>query len=400
MSGHPNEQILNMYLDAELSTDERKHIDTHLASCDACRAEMQALQELFTALEELALAPEPAPDLTPGVLAYVHPCHKPVALWLVPALQGAIALALLAWGWTRLTDCWALARDFLPLDALRDTQAVLSAQVTVYWATLSGWMMAQLMALIARSGALWNGLREWALWVSTFGNLHLSLAQLAVLGVSLVVFFLAPMIGELLSGSAPPAEFFDPFGLFLMAALYGSGAILIRELRVRWGKGWWPVVLILGAAYGIVEEGLACKSFFDPGWPDLGQLGSYGRWLGVNWVWSLNLTIYYMVFSIVIPILLVELLFPTRRDERWVGRKGMVGFSLLLVADVLFCFAAFPYRPPLLHVLLTIAVVVALYWIARDCQRSTPRPAPRASLDRCGLHASALPLPWVSTFLC
>ncbi|MCP4538166.1 MAG: hypothetical protein GY832_13580 [Chloroflexi bacterium] len=192
----------------------------------------------------------------------------------------------------------------------------------------------------------------------------------------LVLFFLSPAIGELLSGSLPPSEFFSPFSLFLMAALYGSGAILIRELRVRWGKGWLPVVLILGAAYGIIEEGLACKSFFDPGWGDLGLLGSYGRWAGVNWVWSLNLTIYHMVFSIATPILLVELLFPTRRDERWVGRRGMIGFSLLLAADVLFCFVAFPYRPPLLHILLTVAVVVALYWVARRLPASKPTSRP------------------------
>jgi hypothetical protein len=190
----------------------------------------------------------------------------------------------------------------------------------------------------------------------------------------LVLFFLAPAIGELLSGSAPPAEFFVPLGLLVMAALYGSGAILIRELRVRWGKGWWPIVLILGAAYGIVEEGLACKSFFDPSWEDLGLLGSYGRWAGVNWVWSLDLTIYHMVFSIAIPILLVELLFPTRRDERWVGRRGMIGFSLLLAADVVFCFAAFPYRPPLWHILLTIVVVATLFLVARRLPASKPVP--------------------------
>lgn len=190
MSDHPNEQTLNMYLDDELSADEREHVDAHLAGCDACRAEMQALQGLFTALEELALASDPAPDLVPGVLAHIRPRHRPIVLWLVPVLQGVIALALLAWGWTRLADYWALAREFLPLDALRYTQAVLSAQVTVYWATLSGWVMSQWMALVAWPGTLWGSHREWAAWVSMFGSSHLSLAQLAVLGVSLGAFWL------------------------------------------------------------------------------------------------------------------------------------------------------------------------------------------------------------------
>ena len=198
----------------------------------------------------------------------------------------------------------------------------------------------------------------------------------------LVLFFLAPAIAELLSGSAPPAEFFHPLGLLVLPALYGSGAILVRELRVRWRKGW-PTVLALGAAYGIVEEGLMVKSFFDPHWEDLGLLGSYGRWGGVNWVWSLELTIYHAAFSIAIPILLTELLFPDRRDERWLGRRGMIGFSLLLLADVLFGFLALTsYRPPLVPYLLAVAATLGLFSVARWLPVKTggrrhPSPPPR-----------------------
>jgi hypothetical protein len=42
--------------------------------------------------------------------------------------------------------------------------------------------------------------------------------------------------------------------------------------------------------------------------------------MGVNWVWSLELTLYHAEISIAIPILLVELMLPERRDELWVGR--------------------------------------------------------------------------------
>jgi len=38
-------------------------------------------------------------------------------------------------------------------------------------------------------------------------------------------FLLSPAIGELLSGSAPPLEFFNPFGFAMLASLYGSGAV-------------------------------------------------------------------------------------------------------------------------------------------------------------------------------
>jgi hypothetical protein len=182
---------------------------------------------------------------------------------------------------------------------------------------------------------------------------------------ALVLFFLAPAIGELLSGSAPPVEFFNPIGLLILSALYGSGALLVRETALRWGKRW-PTIFTLGLAYGIIEEGIMVKSFFDPAWPDLGALGVYGRLAGVNWVWSLFLTIYHAVVSIAIPILLVELLYPERRDERWLRRRGTIGCSLLLFVDVLFGnLVLTTYRPPAIPFLACIAVVVGLIFFAK-----------------------------------
>ncbi len=180
----------------------------------------------------------------------------------------------------------------------------------------------------------------------------------------LILFFLAPAIGELLSGSSPPSEFFNPFVLLVLNALYGSGALLIREARVRWKKGW-PTVLALGAAYAIVEEGLMVKSFFDPHWVDLGLLGTYGRWGGVNWVWCAHLTIFHAVFSIATPILLLDLLFPSWREEQWLSRRGMIGFTLLLLADVALGFLGLTtYRPPWGPYLGAVLLVGALIWLA------------------------------------
>lgn len=182
---------------------------------------------------------------------------------------------------------------------------------------------------------------------------------------ALVLFFLSPMIAELLSGSSPPAEFFRPVALVLMAALYGSGAILCRELTVRWGKGW-PSLLTLGAAYGIVEEGLMVKSFFDPNWVDLGPLGVYGRWAGVNWVWAAELTVFHAVFSIAIPVLLVTLMVPAQASEPWVRPRTLVWLGLLLAVVVAIgYFWLTPYRPPSWLYFLSAIAVVALVLVAR-----------------------------------
>ncbi len=177
---------------------------------------------------------------------------------------------------------------------------------------------------------------------------------------ALVLFLLAPAIGELLSGSAPPAEFFQPPTFLLLAVLYGGGALLIREVVRARGKGW-PSLLALGAAYGIAEEGWMVKSFFDPNWVDLGILGEYGRWGGVNWVWSLHLTLYHAVFSIGIPILLTELAFPGRRHEPWLGTSVRRLLATLFALDILVGFLFLtPYRPPLMPYLLSIALGLGL----------------------------------------
>jgi hypothetical protein len=181
---------------------------------------------------------------------------------------------------------------------------------------------------------------------------------------ALALFFLAPAIGELLSGSAPPVEFFNPTSLLLLSSLYGSGALLVRELKVRWRKGY-VSLFILGAAYGVIEEGLMVKSFFDPGWMDLGILGVYGRWLEINWVWSEWLIIYHAIFSIVIPITLVELSYPNRRNERWLNNKKLAGTAVLLCVTIVFGNVFLTtYRPPILQYISSVVLVGALFLLA------------------------------------
>lgn len=192
---------------------------------------------------------------------------------------------------------------------------------------------------------------------------------------AIVLFFLAPMIGELLLGSAPPAEFFSLFGMTVLTVLYGGGAILARELTLRWGKGWLSL-LVLGAAYGIIEEGLMVKSFFDPNWRDIGILGSYGRWLGINWVWSLQLTLYHAVISIMIPIKLTELIFANRRDDSWVSKKSFIVLLVLFTAVIAFGFFFLTqYRPPPGQYWLTVMAVAGLILLARRLPRQpfTPK---------------------------
>src|SRR5437899_12571627 len=88
----------------------------------------------------------------------------------------------------------------------------------------------------------------------------------------LALILLSPVIAEMLSGSSPPLEWLNTVAGLLLIWLYGCGVLVMRETAVRWKTGW-PRVLLLGAAYGIIEERMAVKAFFDSGWVGVGTVG-------------------------------------------------------------------------------------------------------------------------------
>ena len=191
---------------------------------------------------------------------------------------------------------------------------------------------------------------------------------------ALALLFVAPIFGELFSGSAPLNEFINPFTFITLTLLYGCGAIIARELVVRWGKGWLSL-LLLGIAYGIYEEGPVVRSFFDPQWMDLGSLAVYGRVAGVNWVWAFHLTVFHAVVSIMSSVAFVEMLYPTRRADSWVKSKkwwwaNWIGLLSLLPIGKLLA----PYDAP--------DVWIALSWLLILVSVGLARLAPQIDLSR------------------
>jgi hypothetical protein len=194
----------------------------------------------------------------------------------------------------------------------------------------------------------------------------------------------APVVGELISGATPPAAFLKPFPLIAFPCLYGGGSIICRELTHRWGKGW-PTLLLLGAAYGVLEEGIVCASFFNAHWPGIGALGAYGRWLGVNWVWSMGIIVYHSAISIGVSVLIVSMLFPQRRADAWVGRRTFVAVCILYVvamALLTLAMAKFMHFPPQPVRSAGAFLAIALFGLAA---RHAPRQliGPDASGARC-----------------
>ncbi len=152
------------------------------------------------------------------------------------------------------------------------------------------------------------------------------------------ILLLSPGIPEYLSGSSPlnalvlnPGMFL--FQLLVNLGLYGPGILLIREAKVRWKVGWGPV-LLLGAAYGILEEGIALSTLFNPEAGPVGALGTYGHWIGVSWVWLAGILPVHMIYSISLPILLLGLALPETEGRPFLKGRKLPAVLTVLGADV------------------------------------------------------------------
>ena len=189
---------------------------------------------------------------------------------------------------------------------------------------------------------------------------------------------IAPLLGELVSGHQALLGFLNPLTFILLALPYGFGAVLCRELSVRWGRGRWNI-LPLAMAYGLFEEGVVVRSFFNPDWFELGALESFGYGGGIQWWYGLLLIHFHITVSIVSSVLLAELIYPGRRHERWLTDRWLVvcavGLLLWIPAGILMT-SYWPAWPLYVGVWLVIVLLVAaarfLKW---EWPASSPTPA-------------------------
>jgi hypothetical protein len=185
---------------------------------------------------------------------------------------------------------------------------------------------------------------------------------------AIALLLVAPAIPELLTGSTPitrlvldPPGFLVSFGLDI--GLYGTGALLIREFAIVYRKGW-ASILLLGAAYGIAEEGFAVHTFFQRTGSPVNTLGSFGHAFGVNWLWALGLTVFHATYSIALPILWVHLWFPAQKGNRWLGRGSLVAAAVVYAGEVVIFGILVPHGPSPAAFLFFLVVVAILVIVA------------------------------------
>jgi len=145
---------------------------------------------------------------------------------------------------------------------------------------------------------------------------------------AILLVVLAPIVAEFLLGDFSIREI--PIVLALLP-LYGGGALLIREIARRAGRGW-PAIVLLGLAYALLEEGFLTQSLFNPDYVGL-RLLDYGYLpaLGTSLNWCMHVLSIHVVWSVATPILIAEGFAGGRRTEPWLRIPGLVVTTLLFL---------------------------------------------------------------------
>ena len=175
---------------------------------------------------------------------------------------------------------------------------------------------------------------------------------------------------EVLSGSTRLSILFV---LIPEVMVWGGGALLCRELVRRWRAGA-TSLLLLGLALSVAEEFIIQQTSIAP-LPFPGANADFGRYAGVNWIYLLFMLGFESVWVVLIPVQVTELIFPDRRDQPWLRKRGLIATC---IAFLLGCRIAWygwtqqarprlhaaPYHPPAILILLGLAAIAALIGIA------------------------------------
>ena len=142
------------------------------------------------------------------------------------------------------------------------------------------------------------------------------------------LFFLAPIVAEYLLGDLT-IRMLAP--LVALGPLYGGGALLIREIARRTGRGW-PTIILLAIAYAVTEEAFLTQSLFNPDYVHQ-RLLDYGfiPMLGTSLNWTVFVLSIHVVWSVATPILIAEGLAGRLGRAPWLRTPGLVVTTALFL---------------------------------------------------------------------
>lgn len=141
----------------------------------------------------------------------------------------------------------------------------------------------------------------------------------------LTLFWLAPVVAEMFTGSTPPLAFIQPFNLIVQPAFYGCGALLAREIVRRRGWGW-ANLFVLGVAYSILEEAIGVQTWFNfTSISPTHTYHHYGEYFQTNWFWAMMVVIFLVGSSV--HIVLPPIHIPRAGPRLWTVRLGAFGLT-------------------------------------------------------------------------
>jgi hypothetical protein len=179
---------------------------------------------------------------------------------------------------------------------------------------------------------------------------------------ALILMLTAPLLTEVLPGAT---RFSSIFVFPIEMCVWGGGALLIRYAVRRWQLGWLQM-LLLAIALAFAEECLIQQTSLAPMVIRLKGI-TYARAFSINYVYFLWALIYEPVFVVFLPVYLVELIFPRRREGLWLSKAGLLLIiPLFLVGSFLAWFTwtqiARPkvFHLPVYHPSLAVTVFAAI----------------------------------------
>ncbi|MGC4833094.1 hypothetical protein ACLQ3D_01180 [Micromonospora vinacea] len=190
----------------------------------------------------------------------------------------------------------------------------------------------------------------------------------------IALLLLAPWAAECSWGGFAIDDFLPV--LIFLGPMYGGAAILIRETARHLGAGW-PTIVLLAAAFGVLQAGLVDQSLFNPDYLDDTQYADTRAAAEATLVPGLEFSLRqafdyvgnHIVLTICAPIVLIEsFLGPERRLRPWLGRPGLAVVSVVYLLGSLLIFSDSSGRKDFLASPLQLAfaavLVVALVAVA------------------------------------
>ena len=193
-------------------------------------------------------------------------------------------------------------------------------------------------------------------------------------------------LAEVLSENVPLLTFLQPLPFLLITLTYGVPVLLIRELAVARQLNI-AGVLLLGLAYGILNEGVLAKTLTQPDGPPLYDFAGYGQVGALQGGWTIFMVFWHAPHSVLYPLLLSQWLFPAAAGRRWfaAGRaRWLLHLLLVILAGLYALYFLNPLRNDagvfLLYAAVTLGLVGAALRFCRARESSSPAMPAKTSL--------------------